>query len=110
VVPNGNGPFNAVGVNGAPGAAQGPVGNILGVAAFLDPGIPTVSSALPGIAAKFSDSILMESGMRTRVLPDVLSANLTVRFQLYAYCAIAARYPAGIAKLQGTGFNPVSGF
>ena len=110
VVPSGNGPFNATAVNGAPGAAQGPVGNILGVPAFLDPGIPTVSSALPVIAAKFSDTILMESGMRTRVLPDVLSANLTVRFQLYAYCAIAARYPAGIVKLQGTGFNPASGF
>ena len=110
VVPNANGPFNAAAVNGAPGAAMGPVGNILGVPAFLDPGIPTVSSALPVIAAKFSDTILMESGMRTRVLPDVLSANLTVRFQLYAYCAMAARYPAGIVKLQGTGFNPASGF
>jgi HK97 family phage major capsid protein len=110
VVPNQNGPFNAVGVNGAPGAAQGPVGNILGLPAYLDPGIPTVSSALPGIVSKFSDTLLMESGMRTRVLPDVLSANLTVRFQLYSYCAIAARYPASIAKLVGTGFNPVSGY
>ena len=110
VVPNSNGPFNAVAVNGVPGASQGPVGNILGVPAYLDPGIPTVSSANPVLAAKFSDTILMESGMRTRVLPDVLSANLTVRFQLYAYCAMAARYPAGIVKMVGTGFNPQSGF
>ena len=110
VVPNSNGPFNAVAVNGVPGAAQGPVGNILGVPAYLDPGIPTVSSANPVLAAKFSDTILMESGMRTRVLPDVLSANLTVRFQLYAYCAMAARYPAGIVKMVGTGFNPQSGY
>lgn len=110
VVPNSNGPFNAVAVNGVPGASQGPVGNILGVPAYLDPGIPTVSSANPVLAAKFSDTILMESGMRTRVLPDVLSANLTVRFQLYAYCAMAARYPAGIVKMVGTGFNPQSGY
>lgn len=110
VVPNSNGPFNAVAVNGVPGASQGPVGNILGVPAYLDPGIPTVSSANPVLVAKFSDTILMESGMRTRVLPDVLSANLTVRFQLYAYCAMAARYPAGIVKMVGTGFNPQSGY
>ena len=110
VVPNQNGPFNAFAGNDAPGAAMGPVGNILGVPAYLDPGIPTVSSALPVLVSSFSDTLLMESGMRTRVLPDVLSANLTVRFQLYAYCAIAARYPSGIVKLVGTGFNPVSGY
>ena len=110
VVPAANGPMNAVGVNGAPGAAQGPVGSILGVPCYLDAAIPTVSSALPGIVAAFSDTYLFESGMKTRVLPDVLSANLTIRFQLYRFAAIAARSPAGIAKITGTGFNPVSGF
>jgi hypothetical protein len=54
--------------------------------------------------------MLFESGMKTRVLPDVLSANLTVRFQLDGYAAIAARYPAGVAKVIGTGFNPQSGY
>lgn len=110
VVPSQSGPFNAVGVNGAPGAAQGPVGTILGVPAYLDAAVPTVSSAKPALVAKFDDAILMESGVRTRVLPDVLSANLTVRFQLYAYCALANRYPAGFATIAGTGFNPQTGF
>lgn len=110
VVPAASGPMNAVGVNAAPGAAEGPAGSILGVPVFLDAAIPDVSSARPVIASKFSDTILMESGMRTRVLPDVLSANLTVRFQVYSYAAIAARYPASIAKLVGTGFNPISGY
>ena len=110
VVPSANGPFNAVGVNGAPGAAQGPVGTILGVACYLDAAIPTVSSAKPALVAKFDDAILMESGVRTRVLPDVLSNTLTVRFQLYAYAAIANRYPAGFATIAGTGFNPQSGY
>ena len=110
VVPAASGPMNAVGVNNAPGAAEGPAGSILGVPVFLDAAIPDVSSARPVIASKFSDTILMESGMRTRVLPDVLSANLTVRFQVYSYAAIAARYPASIAKLVGTGFNPISGY
>lgn len=110
VVPNQNGVFNAVGVNGAPGAAQGPVGNILGVPCYLDAAVPTVSSAKPALVAKFDDAILMESGIRTRVLPDVLSANLTVRFQLYAYAAMANRYPAGFATIAGTGFNPMTGY
>lgn len=110
VVPTANGRFNALAGNDAPGAAEGPVGNIQGVQVYLDPAIPLTSSAYPGIAAAFSDTILMESGVRTRVLPDVASANLTVRFQLYAYCAMAARYPAGIVKLVGTGFNPQSGY
>lgn len=110
VVPNQSGPMNAVGVNSAPGAAQGAVGTILGVPVYIDAAIPTVSSAKPALVAAFSDTMLFESGIKTRVLPDVLSANLTVRFQLYGYCAIAARYPAGIAKCVGTGFNPVSGY
>ena len=79
MVPSANGPFNAIGVNAAPGAAEGPIGTLLGVPAFVDAAIPLVSSAYPVIASKFSDTILMESGLRTRVLPDVLSANLTVR-------------------------------
>ena len=110
VVPAANGPMNAVGVNGAPGAAQGAVGTILGVPCYLDASIPTISSAKPALVAAFSDTYLFESGMKTRVLPDVLSANLTVRFQLYGYAAIAARYPAGVAKIIGTGFNPQSGY
>lgn len=110
VVPAANGPFNAVGVNDAPGAAQGPAGTILGVPVFLDAAIPLTSSAYPVIASKFSDTVLMEGGVKTRVLPDVLSANLTVRFQVYGYCAMAARYPSSIAKLVGTGFNPISGY
>jgi HK97 family phage major capsid protein len=110
VVPAANGPMNAVGVNNAPGAAQGSVGTILGVPVYLDAAIPTISSAKPALVAAFSDTMLFESGMKTRVLPDVLSANLTVRFQLYGYAAIAARYPAGVAKVIGTGFNPQSGY
>jgi HK97 family phage major capsid protein len=110
VVPSANGPMNSVGINGAPGAAQGSVGTILGVPCYLDAAIPTISSAKPALVAAFSDTMLFESGMKTRVLPDVLSANLTVRFQLYGYAAIAARYPAGVAKVIGTGFNPQSGY
>lgn len=112
VVPNANGPFNASGVVDVAGGAQGMVGNILGVPVFLDAAMPnTLSTNQTAILiSSFSDTFLMESGTKTRVLPDVGSATLTVRFQLYAYAAIAARYPAGIAKVVGTGLVPQSGY
>jgi hypothetical protein len=52
----------------------------------------------------------MESGAKTRVLPDVGSSNLTIRFQLYGYAAMAARFPAGIAKIVGSGLVPQTGY
>lgn len=110
VVPNQSGPFNAVGVVDVPGAAQYAAGTLLGVPVIIDPGMPTVSSAKPALVASFKDTILMEGGVRTRVLPDVDSKTLTVNFQLFGYCAIAARYPAGIAKVVGTLMNPKAGY
>ena len=112
VVPNAQGPFNAVGVNAAPGQAAGNVGTLLGVPVYLDATLPVNLSSNQSaiIAASFSDTILMEGGVKTRVLPDVLSANLTVRFQCYGYVAMAARYPAGIAKIVGTGLAIQSGY
>jgi HK97 family phage major capsid protein len=114
VVPNQNGPWNAFGANDAPGVAQGAVGNLLGVPVYLDATVPTNLGAGTNesaiIASAFSDTILMEGGVKTRVLPDVLSANLTVRFQVYGYVAMAARYPAGIAKIVGTGVIPQTGY
>jgi HK97 family phage major capsid protein len=41
----------------------------------------------PAIAARFADLFVWEGDMRTRVLTEVLSGNLAVRFQLYAYAA-----------------------
>lgn len=110
VVPTASGPWNAAGVITEPGGAQGAVGTIMGVPVHLDAAIAAESSQLPILVAKFSDTILFEGGVRTRVLPDVGSATLTMRYQLYSYAAIAARYPAGIFKLAGTGTVPTSGF
>lgn len=108
VVPTANGPFNSFGVTDVPAGAQGPVGTFMGVNVVLDPAIALASSAYPAVVASFSDTVLMESGVRTRVLPEIDSANLGVRFQLFAYAAIAARYPAGIVKV--TGVQPVTGY
>jgi len=110
VVPTANGPWNASGIVTAPGEAQGAVGTFVGLPVYLDPGIATVSSQLPIVIAAFSDTVLFESGVRTRVLNDAGSSTLTVRFQVYGYAAMAARYPSGIAKVTGTGVVPISGY
>ena len=41
----------------------------------------------PLIGARWDDLFFWEGQLRTRVLTEVLSGNLAVRFQLYAYCA-----------------------
>jgi HK97 family phage major capsid protein len=111
VVPTAGGPMNTFGVNESPGAAAGYVGTILGVPTYLDATIPLVSTTQqPILVGRFSDSYLFESGVRSRVLTDVLSANLTVRFQVYGYVALAHRFANSIAKITGTGTVPVSGF
>jgi HK97 family phage major capsid protein len=114
VVPAAAGPFNANGVVDAPGAAKGLVGTIHGVKVYVDAtmtksyGASTNQS--PILIGKFSDSYLFESGTKTRVLPDVLSANLTVRFQVYGFAALAHRFNKAVTAVTGTGTVAPSGY
>ena len=114
VVPTANGPFNAGGVNTNPGAPAGLVGTIQGVPVYVDATMPTnygtSTNQSPIIAGKFSDTYLFESGVKTRVLPDVLSANLTVRFQVYGYAALAHRFNKAVSAVTGTGTVAPSGY
>jgi HK97 family phage major capsid protein len=111
VVPTANGPMNAAGVVDTAGASAGYAGNIYGIPVYLDATLPLVSTTQQIIlAGRFSDSYLFESGIKSRVLTDVLSANLTVRFQVYGYAALAHRFANSIAKVSGTGTVPVSGY
>lgn len=111
VVPNANNPQNAMGVATEP-ASQQVVGTIMGLPVVTDPSIPiTYSAGAPGagtedsiIVMRASDLVLWESGIRTRVLPDVGSGTLTVRLQVYGYIAFtAARLPKSISLVSGTG-------
>jgi HK97 family phage major capsid protein len=112
VVPEQNGPFNAVEVNGG-AQAEGLVGRVQSLPWYVDPNIPltfggTVAPYIgaisnghtapvpgsggnplftPAIVGRFADLFFWEGDMRTRVLSEVLSGSLAVRFQLYAYCA-----------------------
>lgn len=108
VVPFAGNPMNAVGVTAGAGvAAEGPVGSIMGLPVVLDANIKT---NLGGgtedliLVARMTDQWLWESSIRTRVLPDVGSGNLTVRLQVYGYLAFSAgRYPKAISTIGGTG-------
>jgi len=106
--------FNAAGTVTNPGAPAGLVGTIQGVPVFIDATMTKTYGAStnqsPILVGKFSDSYLFESGVRTRVLPDILSANLTVRFQVYGYAALAHRYNKAVSAVTGTGTVAPSGY
>lgn len=112
IVPTGNGPFNAGGVTTAPGASAGLVGSIYGVPVYVDATLKNAvgTNQSPILVGKFSDSYLFESGVKTRVLPDVLSANLTVRFQCYGYAALAHRFNKAVSTISGTGAVTPAGY
>ncbi len=62
------------------------------------------SAADVSIAAKWDDVWLFESTPRARVLQEVLSGTLQVRFQIYNYAGLIVRYGGSIAIAAGTGF------
>lgn len=90
-------------------ASEQVVGNLQGLPIITDPNIPvTLGSETPTgtedpiLIMRLSDSILFESGIRTRVLPETLSGQLTIRLQVFGYLAFtAARYPASNAEITG---------
>jgi HK97 family phage major capsid protein len=105
--------FNAAAGDDDGPVAEGPVGHILGIPWLLDPNIPltfggtgapsigstssgnvapvagtgTNAVQTPGVAGVFDDLYLWEGELRSRTLSEVLSGNLQVRFQVYAYVA-----------------------
>jgi HK97 family phage major capsid protein len=111
VVPAAGGPVNTAGVIDNPVGVSGLVGTIMGIPTYIDPTIAlSGTNQATMLVGRFSDSYLFESGVKSRVLTDVLSSALTVRFQVYGYVALAHRFAKSIAKVSGTGTVPVSGF
>ena len=107
VVPAAQGPQNALGGFETVGSQQ-VVGSIQGLPVVTDPSIPTTLGSSTNedriIVMRASDSILWESAVKTRVLPDVGSGTLTVRLQVYGYLAFTAeRFPTGISVISGSG-------
>lgn len=108
VVPNGQGPTNAIAAFGTVGSEQ-VVGSLQGLPVVTDPSIPITDGSGTNedsiIVMRAQDCILYESSLRTRVLPEVLSGTMQVRVQVYGYLAFTAeRHPKSITILSGSGF------
>ena len=106
-MPEASGPMNAFGVAG-PAAAEGRVGTLAGLPVYLDSNLPTTVSTNQDIVivANSNETLLYESSVRVRVLPEVLSGTLTVRIQLWGYVAQLTRQAKSIAIISGTGAAP----
>ncbi|MFE6362968.1 phage major capsid protein [Streptomyces sp. NPDC057806] len=107
VVPDAGNPMNAMATLGAVAAEQ-VVGQMHGLPVVTDPSLPTTLGAGTNEdvihVIRASDLLLFESGIRSRVLPDVGSGNLTVRLQVYGYIAFTAgRYPKSVVEIGGAG-------
>lgn len=107
VVPQAGNPQNAIATLGAVAAEQ-VVGQMHGLPVVTDPNLPTSLGTGTNEdvihVLRASDLLLYESGIRSRVLPEVGSANLTVRLQVYGYIAFTAgRYPQSVVEIGGAG-------
>lgn len=107
VVPAAQGPNNALGSQSGLGPESGPVGYILGTPVYLDPNIPiTVGAGTEDVilVIRPSEYYLWEGSIRSRVLTEVLSGNLTVRLQVYNYVAFMPhRRPESTCIVTGSG-------
>lgn len=109
VVPNPQGPLNSVGTFAGVVSEQ-VVGSIQGLPVVTDPSIPTNLGAGTNedriVVMRASDLYLWESGIKTRVLPEINSGTLNVRLQVYGYLAFTAeRQPKSISVISGTGLT-----
>jgi HK97 family phage major capsid protein len=114
ILPETNSPFNPMALQTG-GDVEGPVGRLLNFPIIADGNIPANLGAGTNeervIATRTSDLYLWEGSMRTRVLQEVLSGTLQVRFQIYNYAAFMPdRRPEAISVVSGTGVIAPSGY
>ncbi len=118
VVPNANGPFNALATmaanNDEDAPIQTPVGTISGLPVYLDDHIPvnggTGLNQDEVIVARMSDLWLYESVPTFRQLPQTYGQNLSVLFQIYEYAAFLARHDKGVSVIGGAAFVAPVGY
>lgn len=107
VLPAAGNPQNAMATLTAVGSEM-IVGSMHGLPVVTDPSIPTNLGAGTNedvvLIMRASDLLLFESGIRTRVLPEVGSGTLTTRLQVFGYLAFTAgRYPKSVVEIGGVG-------
>lgn len=107
-VPQANSPFNATGILSRVDSQQ-IVGQMHGLPVVTDPNVTVTHGAGTGVGnedviyvLRSSDLLLFESGVRSRVLPEVKASTLTVVIQLYGYLAFtAARFAQSVVIVEG---------
>lgn len=114
ILPETNAPFNPLALQTG-GDVEGPVGRVLNFPLLADGNIPANLGAGTNedriATMRTSDLYLWEGSMRTRVLQEVLSGTLQVRFQVYNYAAFMPnRRPETISVISGTGLIAPTGF
>lgn len=62
------------------------------------------------LTAKWDDVWFFESNLRTRVLPEVLSGTLQIRYQVYNYIGLLVRYGPSLQFAGGTPFKVGTSF
>lgn len=110
------GPFNVQAMINEGFQAEGLVGTVPHVANtpwYVDANLPanggTGANQDIAISGLFEDAWLFQGALRTNVYPEVLSAGLGIRFQLYNYVAFLLRYGQSFAIASGTGMVPPTG-
>lgn len=108
-----NGPNNALGIQEGNYNQDGPVTNVLAVPWFLDLNIPTNLGGGTNqdimVATVMNDHLLFEGDQNVRVLKEILSGSLGIRFQIYSYVAATfGRFPGSTCTVGGTGFTTPS--
>lgn len=111
VVPSNMSPMNPLAESSL--AAEGFVGNTtLGPPVIIDANVTTTDSSTrdKAYAIKADDTFWFEGSLRTRVLFEILSGTLQVRFQVYNYVAQLTRYDESVSIISGSGMAAPSGY
>jgi HK97 family phage major capsid protein len=111
VAPQVQAPMNVLGIPGTQtggGSGEDHPLNMQGVDHWMTDAMPLTLGAGTNedriIETRNSDHIWMEGNLRARVLFEVLSGTLGVRFQVYNYVAFTAeRFPSATSIIAGTG-------
>jgi HK97 family phage major capsid protein len=107
VVPSAGNPMNATGTPG-PLAAQGHVGEMLGLPVFTDANLATNLGAGTNqdviLVARMPDIYLWEGSVRAEAFEQTFANQLSLFVRLYNYVSFqAGRYPVSISTITGTG-------
>lgn len=106
--------FNIAADEVNPTPYEGLAGSVpFGPNVYIDGNIPTTATTSAvtggtedfGLAGKFDDFWLFEGDLRTRVLPEILSGTLEIRYQVFNYVAFLVRYPQSICFISGSGMK-----